>query len=114
MILKGKMTLNSINECPLKGKGLLKKVVQQGRRGFGARSVQSVREDGKAPRTPLAAFFNNALRAFGKGPNRDPLKSFFKPSAHVGMTGEHQHLMRHRNLAQHRYSGLGPLWIKVD
>ena len=28
MIIKGKMTLNSINECPLKGKGLLKKVVQ--------------------------------------------------------------------------------------
>jgi len=38
--------------------GLLKKAVQQGRRGFGARSVHGVREDDKAPRTPLAAFCN--------------------------------------------------------
>jgi hypothetical protein len=31
---------------------------QQGRRGFGARSVRGVREDDKGPRTLLAVFFN--------------------------------------------------------
>ncbi len=31
----------------------LKRFVQQGRRGFGARSVHGVREDDKAPRTQL-------------------------------------------------------------
>jgi hypothetical protein len=35
----------------------LKRFVQQGRRGFGARSVQGVREDDKTPRTQLADFF---------------------------------------------------------
>jgi len=35
----------------------LKRFVQQGRRGFGARSVQGVREDDKTPRTQLVDFF---------------------------------------------------------
>jgi len=37
---------------------MIKKVVQQGRSDFGARSVLPVREHGKMARTPLAAFFN--------------------------------------------------------
>ena len=89
-------------------------VVQQGRKPFGERSVQAVREHDKGLRTPLATFFGSPLGGFGNGPDRNPLQRFFKPSGHVGMTGEHKHLMRHRNLAQHRYGGLGPLWIKVD
>ena len=35
--------------------------VQQGRRGFGARSVHGVREDDKDPRTPLADLFNRTI-----------------------------------------------------
>ena len=35
-----------------------KRPAQQGRRGFGARSVHGVREDDKGPGTPLADFFN--------------------------------------------------------
>jgi hypothetical protein len=35
-----------------------KKIDQQGRSHFGARSVLPVREHGKMTRTPLAAFFN--------------------------------------------------------
>ncbi|MEC4674241.1 MAG: DNA helicase RecQ [Nitrospirota bacterium] len=35
---------------------------QQGRRGFGARSVHEVREDDKSPRTPLADFFNRPAK----------------------------------------------------
>ena len=38
-------------------RSLLKRFVQQGRRGFGARSVHGVRENDKAPRTQLADFF---------------------------------------------------------
>lgn len=34
-----------------------KRFVQQGRRGFGERSVHEVREHDKRPRTPLAAFW---------------------------------------------------------
>jgi hypothetical protein len=37
---------------------MFKKVVQQGRSHFDARSVHEVREHGKMARTPLAAFFN--------------------------------------------------------
>jgi len=37
---------------------MIKKVVQQGRSDFDARSVLPVREHGKIARTPLAAFFN--------------------------------------------------------
>jgi hypothetical protein len=37
---------------------MIKKVVQQGRSDFDARSVLPVREHGKMARTPLAAFFN--------------------------------------------------------
>ena len=37
---------------------MVKKVVQQGRSDFGARSVLPVREHGKTARTPLATFFN--------------------------------------------------------
>lgn len=63
---------------PLGRKGLLKKVVQQGRRGFGASSVQQyVRANGaksaksvsakldKAPRTLLATFSNNPYTDLG-------------------------------------------------
>jgi len=39
-------------------RGMFKKVVQQGRRALGARSVRGVREHAKSPRTQLAAFFN--------------------------------------------------------
>ncbi len=39
--------------------GSSKRPVQQGRRGFGARSVHGVHEDDKTPRTPLAAFSNS-------------------------------------------------------
>jgi len=38
-----------------------KKIVQQGRSPFHARSVLIVREHGKRARTPLAAFFNIPL-----------------------------------------------------
>ena len=38
--------------------GMFKKVVQQGRSHFDARSVHRVREHGKMGRTPLVAFFN--------------------------------------------------------
>ena len=38
--------------------GMFKKVVQQGRRALGARSVRGVRAHAKSPRTQLAAFFN--------------------------------------------------------
>jgi len=41
--------------------GCSKRFVQQGRRRFGARSVRLVREHGKTPRTPLAAFVNILL-----------------------------------------------------
>ncbi len=37
---------------------MFKKAIQQGRRGFGARSVHGVREHTKSPRTQLAVFFN--------------------------------------------------------
>jgi hypothetical protein len=37
---------------------MFKRVVQQGRSHFDARSVLIVREHGKMARTPLAAFFN--------------------------------------------------------
>ncbi len=37
---------------------MFKKVLQQGRSPFDARSVLIVREHGKMARTPLAAFFN--------------------------------------------------------
>jgi hypothetical protein len=38
--------------------GMIKKVIQQGRSDFDARSVLPVREHGKIARTPLVAFFN--------------------------------------------------------
>ncbi|MEX2493965.1 MAG: hypothetical protein WD425_19660 [Nitrospirales bacterium] len=38
--------------------GMVKKVIQQGRSHFGARSVLPVRERNKMARTPLVAFFN--------------------------------------------------------
>ena len=38
--------------------GMIKKVIQQGRSHFDARSVLLVREHGKMARTPLVAFFN--------------------------------------------------------
>ena len=41
--------------------GMFKKVRQQGRSHFDARSVHGVREHGKIARTPLAAFFNIPL-----------------------------------------------------
>ncbi len=41
---------------------MFKKVVQQGRRAFGARSVHGVREHDKGSRTQLAAFFNIPLK----------------------------------------------------
>jgi hypothetical protein len=37
---------------------MIKKVIQQGRSHFDARSVLLVREHGKMARTPLVAFFN--------------------------------------------------------
>jgi hypothetical protein len=37
---------------------MVKKVIQQGRNHFDARSVRSVREHDKMVRTPLVAFFN--------------------------------------------------------
>jgi hypothetical protein len=37
---------------------MIKKVIQQGRSDFDARSVLSVREHDKIARTPLVAFFN--------------------------------------------------------
>ena len=37
---------------------MIKKVIQQGRSLFDARSVLPVREHGKMTRTPLVAFFN--------------------------------------------------------
>jgi hypothetical protein len=37
---------------------MIKKVIQQGRSDFGARSVLPVREHDKMARTPLVAFFN--------------------------------------------------------
>ena len=37
---------------------MIKKVIQQGRRDFDARSVLPVREQDKIARTPLGAFFN--------------------------------------------------------
>ena len=40
---------------------MIKKVIQQGRSLFDARSVLPVREHGKMARTPLAAFFNIPL-----------------------------------------------------
>ena len=40
---------------------MFKKFVQQGRRAFGARSVQVVREHDKSPRTQMAGFFNIGL-----------------------------------------------------
>jgi hypothetical protein len=40
---------------------MVKKVVQQGRSDFDARSVLSVREHDKMARTPLVAFFNIPL-----------------------------------------------------
>ncbi len=39
-------------------RGMFKKVVQQGRRALGARSVHGVREHAQSSRTQLAAFFN--------------------------------------------------------
>jgi len=42
----------------------VKKVVQQGRSDFGARSVLPVREHGKMARTTLADFFNIPFRQF--------------------------------------------------
>jgi hypothetical protein len=49
--------------------GMIKKVIQQGRSDFDARSVHGVREHGKMTRTLLAAFFNIpcvAVSAAGK------------------------------------------------
>jgi hypothetical protein len=41
---------------------MIKKVIQQGRSDFDARSVLPVREHDKIARTPLVAFFNIPLR----------------------------------------------------
>jgi hypothetical protein len=41
---------------------MIKKVIQQGRSDFDARSVLPVREHDKIARTPLMAFFNIPLR----------------------------------------------------
>ena len=49
----------------VKGRECSKKSVQQGRSHFDARSVLIVREHGKMARTPLAAFFNLPVLAFG-------------------------------------------------
>ncbi len=43
---------------------MFKKIVQQGRNHFDARSVLSVREHGKLARTPLTDFFNIPLFDF--------------------------------------------------
>ncbi|MEC4674838.1 MAG: hypothetical protein VST68_11680 [Nitrospirota bacterium] len=45
-------------------RGCSKRPVQQGRRRFGERSVQEVREHDKGPRTPLADFFNSPIQDF--------------------------------------------------
>ena len=45
----------------------LKRFVQQGRRGFGARSVHGVREDDKAPRTQLPDPSASLRAGFFKG-----------------------------------------------
>ena len=47
-----------MSDWPVNARECSKKSVQQGRSRFDARSVLSVREHGKAARTPLAAFFN--------------------------------------------------------
>jgi len=41
---------------------MIKKVIQQGRSDFDARSVLPVREHGKIARTPLVAFFNIPIK----------------------------------------------------
>jgi hypothetical protein len=41
---------------------MVKKVVQQGRSDFEARSVLPVREHGKMARTPLVPFFNIPIK----------------------------------------------------
>jgi len=50
-------------DCQEEG-GMFKKVVRQGRRAFGARSVHGVREHDKGPRTQLAAFFNIPIKHY--------------------------------------------------
>ena len=46
---------------PIEPTGMIKKVIQQGRSDFDARSVLPVREHDKIARTPLVAFFNIPL-----------------------------------------------------
>ncbi len=48
--------------------GMVKKVVQQGRSHFDARSILPVDEHGKKARTPLAAFFNIPIRVRDQRP----------------------------------------------
>jgi hypothetical protein len=43
---------------PVAETGMIKKVIQQGRSDFDARSVLPVHEHDKITRTPLVAFFN--------------------------------------------------------
>ncbi len=43
---------------------MVKKVVQQGRSAFDARSVLPVREHDNSARTPLVAFFNIRIKPF--------------------------------------------------
>ena len=45
---------------------MIKKVVQQGRSDFDARSVLPVREHDKIARTPLVAFFNLSITETGR------------------------------------------------
>jgi hypothetical protein len=47
---------------PIEPTGMIKKVIQQGRSDFDARSVLPVREHDKMARTLLVAFFNIPIR----------------------------------------------------
>jgi hypothetical protein len=49
---------------------MIKKVIQQGRSDFDARSVLPVREHDKIARTPLVAFFNIPNPYFNLSPGR--------------------------------------------
>ena len=62
-----------------KAGGAVQKGLQQGRRAFGTRSVRSVREHDKGPRTPLAGFFNSPL---GPMANIDKMSSNRRRGSH--------------------------------
>jgi hypothetical protein len=63
----------------------VQKGLQQGRRAFGARSVQAVREHDQGPRTPLEVFLNSPFKNFWEWAEPRPPQEFLQT---IGARGD--------------------------